>query len=77
MTRDLPRGQSGRAWGRAGVTGRTRPGLAFSCDGVDVIILGVQLLLAAARARGSRRGMELQRGRTNRQLPLNRGKEGH
>jgi N-carbamoylsarcosine amidase len=29
----------------------TRPGNAFSCDGMDVIIPGVQRLLAAARAR--------------------------
>jgi nicotinamidase-related amidase len=30
----------------------TRPGNAFSCDGMDVIIPGVQRLLAAARAKG-------------------------
>ena len=30
----------------------TRPGHAFSCDGMDVIIPGVQRLLAAFRARG-------------------------
>jgi N-carbamoylsarcosine amidase len=30
----------------------TRPGYPFTCDGMDVIILGVQRLLAAARARG-------------------------
>ena len=29
----------------------TRPGNAFSCDGMDVIVPGVQRLLAAARAR--------------------------
>ncbi len=30
----------------------TRPGNAFSCDGMDVIIPGVQRLLAASRAKG-------------------------
>jgi N-carbamoylsarcosine amidase len=30
----------------------TRPGNAFSCDGMDVIIPGVQQLLAGARAKG-------------------------
>src|ERR671936_588623 len=30
----------------------TRPGNAFTCDGMDVIIPGVQRLLAAARAKG-------------------------
>jgi nicotinamidase-related amidase len=30
----------------------TRPGNAFSCDGMDVIVPGVQRLLAAARAKG-------------------------
>lgn len=30
----------------------TRPGYPFTCDGMDVIIPGVQQLLAAARARG-------------------------
>ncbi len=30
----------------------TRPGHAFSCDGMEVIIPGVQRLLAAFRARG-------------------------
>jgi maleamate amidohydrolase len=30
----------------------TRPGYPFTCDGMDVIIPGVQTLLAAARARG-------------------------
>src|ERR671936_3224375 len=29
----------------------TRPGNAFTCDGVDVIVPGVQRLLAAARAK--------------------------
>src|SRR5262249_7240641 len=31
----------------------TRPGNAFTCDGMDVIIPGVQRLLAAARAEGA------------------------
>ncbi|MGH3016132.1 MAG: isochorismatase family protein, partial [Gaiellaceae bacterium] len=30
----------------------TQPGNPFSCDGMDVIIPGVQRLLAAARAKG-------------------------
>jgi N-carbamoylsarcosine amidase len=30
----------------------TRPGSAFSCDGMDVILPGVQALLAAGRAKG-------------------------
>src|SRR3712207_8656865 len=43
----------------------TRPGNPFSCDGMDVIIPGVQRLLAAARARADRKSTRLNSSHAN------------